>query len=132
MKDLDSRAEELFKEIMQHCRLARKLGPARTVRKLAAELGVSENFVSSVENGRELPSLTLFFKYLIVNNFEVEALKQLKVKAQCLDSNTARSKNELLNKIYALDEDQISFLAEQAKVAEIFKVKTKRKRKRKS
>lgn len=130
LENLDQKIKQLFKEIMQHCRLERKLQKGGTVRELASQLEVTENFVSSIENGREIPSLGLFLKYLLINNFDIEPLKNLRIASRGSGSKGNRKKTELLNKIYKLDDEEVSFMVEQAKMAEIFKVRSRKRKTR--
>ena len=110
---------------MQRCKHERKAKTNLSIRELAKRIGKTENYVSSIENGREIPSLRTFLKYLIACDFDTNALKQLSIDQEG-SSSESRARETLINKIYSLDENQVHFLVEQTKVSEIFKVKTKK------
>lgn len=125
----DSEIEKLFKEIMLHCRAERRAASGRSLRDLAKELGTTENYLSAVENGREMPSLPVLIRYLLINGFDLEPLRTLSIpkKARANDPEV-KNKVALIDKIYSLDADQVQFLAEQAKVATNLRLKMKRPR----
>lgn len=125
MSGLEKNVAALFKKIMHRCRQERKEKTNTTVRELAKKIDKTENYVSSIENGREFPSLKTFLHYLLVNNFDIEPLLKLSIKNDCSTTKSSK-KFELVDKIYSLDEDQVIYLVEQAKIAEEFKFKTKK------
>lgn len=112
---------------MHHCRLERKSKTDRTTRSLAGDLGKTENYISAIENGRVLPSMKTFLHYLVVNGFDPEPLTQLSISEFSEGKISGQKKSDLIDRIYQLDEDAVNFLAEQAKVAEGFKLKVKKK-----
>lgn len=120
-KNLENRLQAVFQKIMKHCQEERKTKTDITLRELAKSLGKTENFLSSVENGREFPSMQTFLTYLLILGFETEPLTKLSIP---LDSATTKEmepeKEELINKIYNLESKQVSFLLEQSRVAENF------------
>jgi hypothetical protein len=67
-KDLDQEGKELYRQIMLNCQAERKQKTNTTIRELAKRLGKTENFISSLENGRVYCSFKLFLSYLKVNS----------------------------------------------------------------
>lgn len=116
---------KLFKLIMSRCRAERKQKANTTVRELARRLGKTENYVSSVENGREFPSLKTFLHYLLINRFDVAPLEGLSIMEETASHPNARKM--LVEAIYSLDSDEVSYLYEQAKLTMQYNLKSKKK-----
>ena len=118
-KDINKRAEELFREVMAHCRTERKKKTSLTVRSMAHQLDKTENFVSAVENGREIPSLKTFLQYLLISGFDVEPLKSLMIgPSDGENSPLSQNQKVLIEKIYDLNDLEVQFLAEQSTIAQ--------------
>ena len=98
-----------------------------TVRELAKELGKTENYISSIENGREFPSLKTFLDYLLINGFATTPLTRLCIEKESRTDLELNAKQALVNKIYSLNNSQVSFLSEQAKLVEVFALRQKMK-----
>ena len=124
LADLDKQVKDLFKEIMLHCKLERKSKTDTSIRNLSKRLGKTENFITSVENGREFPSIRTFLKYLLLNDFEVAPLTRLAIASQTKSSKEDKARSSLIKKIYGLNNDQVEFLVEQSKVSEVFNLKS--------
>lgn len=122
-------ADELFREIMFRCRQERKLKSGLTVRDLSKRLGITENYLSSIENGREMPSLKTFLEYLTTAGFETSPLLQLVInQLQNEGKGEQRERTKLVQKVYSLNNEQVKFMLEQAKVAEFFRMKQRTKK----
>ena len=67
-----------------------------------------------------------FLSYLILVGFDTTPLTRLKIAKEEYKSETNKDKANLCEKIYSLDADQVSFILEQTKVAEAFKVKSRK------
>ena len=122
----DNDVQELFKMMMSRCRQERKNKTDSTVREVAKKLGKTENYLSSVENGREFPSLKTFINYLLINNFDIEPLLKLSISEESDSMDLTTQKSELADKIYSLNEDQVIYMVKQAEIAEGFKLKSKK------
>lgn len=125
---LEEKLEELYYRIIKRCRSQRKSRSRIKIRALASQMGLTENYLSAVENAREFPSLKTFLKYLLLLGFDTKPLENLEIAPEQLNKNIENTeKGELIGKILRLDQDQVSFLIEQAKLAEIFKPRSKGK-----
>lgn len=119
-----------FKEIMLCLKNERLKGFPVKGKDLASMLGKTVNYFSAVENGNEFPSMKLFLSYLLLCDFDTSPLKKLKVRAANEDGSNALTgkRVELIQKILDLDEAQVGFLLEQAKISEAFKVRKVKER----
>jgi transcriptional regulator with XRE-family HTH domain len=128
LKGLDKDAHTLFREVMTNCKAERKAKSKLSNKQLAKTLEITENYISALESARATPSLRLLFKYLIACGFDDASLKELSIN----DPNTIRPQNKerqtLIQKVYSLDDEQVGFLIEQVKVAEVFNMKIKSKK----
>lgn len=118
---------------MAQCKRERKLKLQRTLRSIAKEVDATENYLNAVENGREMPSLIVFLKYLTVSGFDLSPLTRMAIlrpPAKVIAAN--RRKYQLSQKVYSLEEDQVSFLLAQAKMAEELDLQSRPKRKRRA
>lgn len=122
--------EKLFQTIMERCRLERRAKTDLTIRTIAKQLDKTENYLSSVEHAREYPSLKTFLEYLLVCGFDTTLLTKLEIPNQPNAPTADKDRAELLRRVYTLDDAAVSFLVEQSKVAEVFNVKVKTKRRR--
>ena len=119
--------QTLFREIMRQCQRERKAKSDLTIRNLSSRLDKTENYLSSIENGREFPSLKTFLHYLLVLGFDVQPLTKLAIDSEQLESAGAQRRSELIEKVDSLDDDQVDFLLEQSRLADTYRVKGKRK-----
>ncbi len=115
---------------MRHCKQERKAKTKLTLRNLSRKLEKTENYLSSVESGRQFPSLKTFFQYLLILGFDPSPLFKMSIqdREDQIISSAGKEKQKLINRIYSLDEDQVSFLIEQSKVAEAFGFKAKKRK----
>jgi transcriptional regulator with XRE-family HTH domain len=125
---LENEALALFREIMAHCKKERKSKTKLSNKHLARELKITENYVSALESARATPSIQVFLKYLIACGFDVDPLSALEVVSKETLRPTSKTRNSLIQKIYTFDEEQLGYLAEQAKLAELFQLKIKSSR----
>lgn len=117
MKQVEAAVTALFKEIMQRCKAERRRKNDMTYKDLAKKLDKTVGYVSAFESGRAYPSIKTFLRYLIVNGFDPEPLKGLRIDGGDDDPETS-VRNELLRKINLLDYNQMKFLLEQTRIAE--------------
>lgn len=125
MKNIDKEVSALFKEIMLQCKRERKAKTKVSNKELAAELGITENYISALENGRAVPSIPVLLKYLLIGGFDVSSLTSLEIRDKTLLKPASKLKSSLVQKIYTLDDEQLGYLAEQVKLAELFNLKIK-------
>lgn len=128
MKGLDKDAQTLFRELMKNCKAERKAKSNLSNRQLAKTLEITENYVSALESARATPSVNLLLKYLIACGFDVASLKELSINDPDVIRPQSKERLALIQKVYSLDDEQIGFLTEQAKVAEVFNMKIKSKK----
>lgn len=121
--------KHIFEEIMRQCKAERKAKTKKTIRELSKDIGVTENYISAIESGREVPSLTLFIKYLLCNNFDLSALKCLEIQSSSSSKDKeVKEKQILARKIYSLSTDQVEFLSQQASMVESYGINKKKKK----
>ena len=126
MKPGEDKIQQVFEAVMQQCKAERKAKTKTTLRQLAQDLGATENYLSAVENGREFPSMRLFIKYLLTNGFDIGGLKGLEIKPVSSKlEKEMKHKHTLAQKIYALNPEQIEYLAEQVSLTERYGIKKK-------
>ena len=107
---------------MSQCQKERKARTDFTVRALSERLGKTENYLSSVENGREFPSMKTFLRYLITVGFDVSPLTRLSV-----EEPATKLRAKLADKIYSLDEEELGYLVQQTSMLDDYQVKSKKK-----
>lgn len=126
--------QDLFNTIMERCRLERRQKTGLTLRALAKQLGKTENYLSSVEHAREIPSLKTFLEYLVAVGFDTQPLCRLEIPtASNVESSDKRSeagvegevRKKLINKIYSLEPEAVSFLLEQSKLTDVYNFKSR-------
>lgn len=117
MRQVDTAVTALFKEIMQRCKAERRRKNDITYKELAKRLDKTVGYVSAFESGRAYPSIKTFLTYLLVNRFDPEPLKGLRIDAGESAPETA-VRDELLRRINLLDYNQMKFLLEQTRIAE--------------
>ena len=123
----EERVKAEFKELMLCIKSERAKKFPIKGKELAKKLDKTINYLSAIENGNEFPSMKLFLSYLMLCNFDISPLKKLKIKSDGSHYFGLSSKRvELIEKILSLDEVQLSFLLEQARIAEVFKLKQKK------
>ena len=126
---LEPEVRKLFREIMLNCKRQRKAAAGATLRELARRMEISENYLSSIENGRVFPSIKVFLAYLVLNSFDLSALRQLSIGRAPQGAVGAHGvRLELLSSISAMNEVQLDFMVQQAKLVEDYKVRSRRKR----
>ena len=125
MKNIDKEVLALFKDIMLQCKRERKSKTKVTNKQLATKLGITENYISALESGRAVPSIPVLLKYFLIGGFDVSPLSNLEIKDKELLKSTSKLKSNLIQKIYTLDDEQLGYLAEQVKLAELFNLKIK-------
>lgn len=117
-----------FKEIMLCLKTERSKSFPIKGKDLAEMLSKTVNYFSAVENGNEFPSMKLFLSYLMLCNFDISPLKNLKIREleEGNPSELSTRRVELIEKILGLNEAQLGFLLEQAKIAEVFKLRQRK------
>lgn len=125
--DIEHKIKSEFREIMLCLKTERNSKFPIKGKELALKLSKTINYVSAIENGNEFPSFKLFLNYLLICNFDISPLKKLKIKESnnSKDENLASKRAELIEKTFSLSEDQISFVLEQIKLSENYKLKQK-------
>lgn len=119
-----------FKEIMLCLKAERNNKFPIKGKDLAEMLSKTVNYFSAVENGNEFPSMKLFLSYLMLCNFDITPLKSLKIQdsEQGDEDKVGLSSKrvELIETILGLNEAQLGFLMEQAKIAKVFNLRQKK------
>jgi transcriptional regulator with XRE-family HTH domain len=118
LANLDEKAEKLYQEVMRHCRQQRKSQTALSVREVASRLEVTENYLSSIENGREFVSFKTFLKYLMSVGFDTSTLMRLAIDTTEAQSPDQKERIALAEKIYSFDNQKLALMVEQAKLVE--------------
>jgi transcriptional regulator with XRE-family HTH domain len=118
VKDIEDRVNKIFKEIMAQCKAERRAKRDITYDELAKKLDKSSGYANAFESGRTFPSIKTFLRYLIVNNFDVEPLKRLRIPEVLEQGDESNLKRKLCDKVMMLDFEGIEFLSEQMKVLE--------------
>ena len=122
----DGEIKAEFKELMLCLKAERSKKFPIKGKDLAMKLSRTVNYISAVENGNEFPSMRLFLNYLMLCNFDISPLKDLKIKSDGGNYPALASKRvELIEKILGLGESQIGFLLEQVKISKNFRLKQK-------
>lgn len=129
MKQIEKEVKELLKEVMTQCKRERKAKTKLSNKQLAAKLEITENYLSALESARATPSLQMFFRYLIQSGFDVSSLKFLEINEKEMLRPLSKMRSSVVQKIYSLDEDQIGYLSEQTRIAELFDLRIKSKAK---
>lgn len=113
---------------MLQCKRERKAKTKVSNKELAANLGITENYISALENGRAVPSIPVLLKYLLTGGFDVSPLTSLEIRDKNSLKPMSKLKSSLVQKICTLDDEQLGYLAEQMKLAELFNLKIKSKK----
>lgn len=108
---------------MRHCRLERKAKRPISNDALAKQLQVTPNYVSALENGRAMPSLETFLRYLLVVGFDTQVLLKLSFPGTSTETELSRLRSKIYELIQTSDEHQLRFLLEQIRIAQAFKIK---------
>ncbi len=128
METLEERVLSLFADVMAHCKAERKAKTKVSLRQLARQVGVTENYLSAIENGREIPSLQVFLKYLYCCGFNLDLLHSLAIERLPRGKESlVKEQAHLARKVYSLSLEQVSLLARQADALSGFTVKSKKK-----
>ena len=127
-KELDKHSSELYRKIIQQCRRERKGNTKLTVREVARRMGKTENYVSSIENGREIPKLKTFLEYLIVSGFQTTPLTRLSIDHKNREGEEQKTRGELVDMAYDMNSKQLDFMVKQAKIIEDYPDPPRRKR----
>lgn len=110
---------------MSQCKRERKAKTKLANKQLAKELAITENYVSALESARAVPSVKVLLKYFLACGFDVSPLTELVISDPSVLKAQNKARLELIQKIYSFHNEQIGFLAEQAKLAEAFDFKIK-------
>ncbi|HMQ11350.1 MAG TPA: helix-turn-helix domain-containing protein [Oligoflexia bacterium] len=111
--NIDQQAKALLEEIMAQCKQERKKHSQIKSKDVAKKLGMTANYVSSIESLRSTPALLTFLKYLIINDFDLLPLKNLRIR-QKYGSKT-QLKSETMDIMSKFDESQMAYIFEIAK-----------------
>lgn len=88
----------------------------------------TENYLSAMESGRAVPSLMMLFKYFVACGFDTTALVTLTIQKADSQKSLKKQKAALVQKIFDMDDEQVGYLLEQAKLAETLGLKIKTKK----
>lgn len=127
MKQVEKDTMDLLKEVMVQMKKERKAKTKMNNKQFAAKLEITENYLSAFENGRVVPSLQLFLRYLLLSGFDVSTLTSLKISDTQATRPTNKVKTALIQKIYSADDGHVAYLAEQSKIADLFDLQIKSK-----
>lgn len=127
MKQLDKNVVDLLKTIMLQCKRERKAKTKLSNKQLAGRMGITENYLSAFESARAIPSLQTFLQYLKFSGFDVSPLKNLEIRESESLRPIDKDRAALIARIYTLEDDQVGYLKEQLKIAELFDLRIKTK-----
>ncbi len=128
VKNAEKDTMAFLKEIMGECKKERKAKTKISNKQFAAKLEITENYLSALENGRVVPSLQLFLRYLLLSGFDVSPLTALQINDTPATRAEDKTKIALIQKIHSATEGHVAYLAEQSKVADLFDLQIKPKR----
>jgi transcriptional regulator with XRE-family HTH domain len=118
---------------MRRCKLERETRTTLTSAELAKRLRLTPNYLSALENGRAIPSMETFLRYLTAVGFDLRPLLRLSVTKSRWTAREATGlkplRQELVDQLETLGEPQLRFLAEQIRISEVLDLKVRKTRK---
>jgi len=118
LKEVEKRAKLQYGRIMENCKSERRVKSHLTNAEIAKGINVTENYVSTFENGRGIISFDKFLIYCEILGFDASILENLhiseKSKSNILkkeNKELANNKRELIKRIYKMDQKRSTFLS---------------------
>ena len=122
--DLEKQKKAFWKIIEKERRASSKI----TLKQLSKYIGVGENYLSAVVNGRKEPSFDTTWKYLIAGGFDVSPMMSLKVKSSTSVKPHVKHRNKLISLVAEIEDKslQLSLIEIIAALKKLERVKTKK------
>ena len=119
MSKLDKKSEELFKALMESLKKERESIGSLQQAELAKELECTKGYLNKFENGKVFPSsINMLIKYLLVNQFNINPVLNLKIKSS--DKEIDEKRKKLIKRIKEMDDNKLLYMDEVSKIANIF------------
>jgi len=119
LSKLDKKSEELFKALMESLKKERESIGSLQQAELAKELECTKGYLNKFENGKVFPSsINMLIKYLLVNQFNINPVLNLKIKSS--DKEIDEKRKKLIKRIKEMDDNKLLYMDEVSKIANIF------------
>ena len=101
--DIEKR-KKAFWEIIEK---ERRTSSKTTLKQLSKYIGVGENYLSAVVNGRKEPSFDTAWRYLIAGGFDISPIMELKVKSTTSTKPHVKHRNKLISLVAEIEDKNL-------------------------